>query len=75
MERIMVYVVYATHGAPQCGCERLEFDTFDEAQDAVAEIVARDTEGIIAGDPDADELEAEELAASYTTICVEGNGE
>lgn len=26
-----MWVVYDTHGAPQCGCERIEFHSFDDA--------------------------------------------
>lgn len=68
----MGYTVQATHGIPQCGCDTLRFDTFDEAQDAVMAILANDISAILSNDPDMDEHDAEELAASYTTITKDG---
>lgn len=29
----MIFRVYNNHGIPQCGCEVIEFDSFDEVQD------------------------------------------
>lgn len=68
----MGYTVQATHGLSQCGCETLRFDTFDEAQDAVIAILTNDISDILSNDPDMDEHDAEELAASYTTITKDG---
>lgn len=68
----MGYTVQATHGLPQCGCETLRFGTFDEAQEAVIAILTSDISAILSNDPDMNEHDAEELAASYTTITKDG---
>lgn len=68
----MGYTVQATHGLPQCGCETLRFGTFDEAQEAVIAILTDDISAILSNNPDMNEHDAEELAASYTTITKDG---
>jgi hypothetical protein len=68
LEIIMSYSVYCNHGIPQCGCEHKTYDTEGEALDAAQELIEGDARDIMDSDPDMGEDEAEELAATYTTI-------
>lgn len=43
----MFYRVYNNHGIPQCGCEVIDFEDFDEMQDYCMERVEEMNEGYI----------------------------
>lgn len=63
-----MFVVECNHGAPQCDCDRFEFDDFDEAADKASELMQQDITDIMDVDPDVSYEGASELASTYTIL-------